>query len=177
MTMAFTRKYWTLDSPITVDELNRIERGIDVFSTASVGIVNFMLATDTAVSVVGSTSTYNQPATPINIFSITPSIESLGNCKIVLGGYITLKFGSNIGTPDLTWGIVDGSGIPLLGGPLGNRSRESLNQPVGLPIGGLIELTAGETTTARLAVASSVAGTVTIMGSGRTRVTGIICPQ
>ena len=166
-------KDWALADPITPTDLQRMENGIAaVFGTLATS-VDFASIAEVSVAVTADVDAYHQPGTPIVLFSVTPTVNS----RLILTGYVTLKFGGDLGTPDLSWAVVQDTGALLLPGSIGNRSRASKNQPVCLPVGGAIELNAYETTTMHLAMSSSLAGTVSIWGSGRTHITGVLLPR
>lgn len=170
--MAYTPKDWVLGEAISDTDMDRIETGIDTLATALSTVVDFEVVSNTAVTVTASIDTYAQPGTPIQVFSITPTF----NARLLLGGFVTLRYGSNEGTPDLSWAIKRSTGDTLVVGAVANRSRESMNQPVCLPIGGVIEISANTTMIGQLAVSSSASGTVTVVGGGRTHITGLLLP-
>lgn len=170
--MPYTPTDWVLTDSITDTDMDRIETGIGTVFDCLSAPVDFEVVSNTAVTVTASIDTYAQPGTPIQVFSLTPTF----NARLLLGGFVTLRYGSNDGTPDLSWAIKQSTGDTLVVGGVANRSRESANQPVCIPVGGMIDLAANTTLTARLAVSSSAAGTVTVVGEGRTHITGLLLP-
>lgn len=176
---SYTPKSWAVDDAITTTDLNHIEDGIDDITGAyeahatalSAGTAYVTLTADKTASVNGTLTTYAQPAAPIVLADFTPTL----NCRLVFSGFVSLKHSSTTGTPDLAWGILDSTGTTLLHGALGNRSRVSAAAPTALPVCGSIDLSAGTAYDIRLAVSSSVSGTVTIMDD-RTHVTCQIVP-
>lgn len=169
----YVPKDWTLDDPITELDLDHIEQGISAISRSLATSVDFQAeGSSIVVHVPAGIDSFTQPATPIVLFTVTPPADA----RLVLTGFITLKFSPATGTPDLSWAIKQNTGATLLVGSIGNRSRESANQPVCMPVGGAIELVKDQPITMHLAVSSSIAGDITVWGYGRTHITGVLIP-
>ena len=178
--MPYSPKTWALSDPITATDLNRIEEGIATVTDglnetdALISVAPSLIVTsNNVVAVSNNIVTYNCPNPHLVVADITPAVNS----RLVIVGYVTLLHSVLTATPDLSWGLVDGtSGALLRQGAKANRSRESQTMPVAIPLSASFNLTAGTRTLIHLGVSASVAGDVTIQGNGCS-ITGIVLPR